>query len=362
MVGFCVYCGTKRPVEEGAVCARCGNPPLRDGEEEEPYRAPFALLSDPCGPKAPMVYGFVERFRGKHVHTFHLYKEGDHSFVLACSMSSLQSGALHFHTKQSLFNNYEATMGMVPQSLSHPDFIASLMPNSLLGTEFLLTNSHRSAVKPRSTTATGGEETGSLLEQSSVTSAPKEFALVRFSTNLAGTSPNQCRVYVRANPRSSKCKLATLRQRARQVSQTRAPTDLAAILMQRLQKLANSTPSTSTVTEPLFFYNALEEGGEEGEDRDEVLVYQNRKPAWNAAVGGWTLDFNARVLIRSKKNFILVPSNTANADNAGNEAIGVRFGKHTKHRFNLDYRYPFSPLSALAVSMSMFASKLVVAW
>lgn len=360
MAGFCVYCGAKRAGEEGAVCARCGRPPpLRDGEDAEPYRAPFALLSDPCAHHAPMVYGFVERFRGKHVHTFHLYREGDHSFVLACSMSSLQSGALYFHTKQSLFNQHEATMAMVPQSLSHPDYIASLVPNSLLGTEFLLTNRYAAATT-RPAGRGGGEETGSLLQEPSSATAPREFALVRFSTNLAGTSPNQCRVYVRTNPRSPKCTLATLRQRARQVSQTRAPTDLGAVLLQRLQKLASTAPSASTVTEPLFFYNTLDEGAEE--DKDEVLVYQNRKPAWNAGVGGWTLDFNARVSIRSKKNFILVPSSTANADNAGNEAIGVRFGKHTKHRFNLDYRYPFSPLSALATSMSMFASKLVVAW
>jgi hypothetical protein len=46
----------------------------------------------------------------------------------------------------------------------------------------------------------------------------------------------------------------------------------------------------------------------------------------------------------------------------GADTIGVRFGKVSKHRFNLDYRFPFSPLSAMALGISMFSRKIVVAW
>jgi Tub family len=46
----------------------------------------------------------------------------------------------------------------------------------------------------------------------------------------------------------------------------------------------------------------------------------------------------------------------------GADTVGVRFGKVSKHKFNLDYRFPFSPLTAMALAMSMFTSKLVVAW
>jgi hypothetical protein len=70
---------------------------------------------------------------------------------------------------------------------------------------------------------------------------------------------------------------------------------------------------------------------------------------------------SGRVTISSKKNFILVPSQYDEIM-FGADTIAVRFGKVSKHRFNLDYRFPFSPLTAFAVALSMFTSKLVVAW
>jgi len=67
------------------------------------------------------------------------------------------------------------------------------------------------------------------------------------------------------------------------------------------------------------------------------------------------------VTISSKKNFILVPSDVDELL-FGSDTIGVRFGKVSKHRFNLDYRFPFSPLTAMAIAISMFCNKLTVAW
>jgi hypothetical protein len=73
------------------------------------------------------------------------------------------------------------------------------------------------------------------------------------------------------------------------------------------------------------------------------------------------VDNSGRVTISSKKNFILIPSQLDEMM-FGADTIAVRFGKVAKHRFNLDYRFPFSPVTAMAVAMSMFTSKLVAAW
>lgn len=401
---YCVYCGSGAEQGASAVCTNCRMPPaVQTNEDIEPaYRALAhhkrffpTLLTDVAYKaeegEAAMVYCFVERYRGKHIHTFHLYREADNSFVLACTMLASQSGALYFHTKQTLFNKPEAVLAQVPINPLHPDFIAVLMPNSVLGTQFLLTTRPTNKTtastlvaaaltpsKPRSTPGLGEE--GSLLQDneqntatSSLSPSVEELAMIVFATNLSASTPNQIKAYVRTNPR---CRTKVpIRQRMRQVSLTRAPSDLPALIFDRIA--SSLTPrSSSNVNKSsvgranLTFYNALsadndyddEQEEQDDNQKDEISIYQNRKATWNEKVNGWTLDFNGRVQLSSKKNFILVPATCSNADNAGNAAIGIRFGKASKHRFNLDYKYPFSPLSAFATAMSMFTSKLAVAW
>ncbi|KAJ0398597.1 hypothetical protein ATCC90586_004759 [Pythium insidiosum] len=137
----------------------------------------------------------------------------------------------------------------------------------------------------------------------------------------------------------------------------------------RLKKLrASSTRDTSTP------YGAVEQ-----EDYDcDLLTFETKKPSWNEELGAWTLNFQGRVKMASKKNFLVVPEgrvkmaskkNFLVVPEVGNEAMEaefgeektyLRFGKVTKARFALDYQAPMSPIIALAIACSSFAHKIAV--
>ena len=91
------------------------------------------------------------------------------------------------------------------------------------------------------------------------------------------------------------------------------------------------------------------------------LKTNHRYCAVHEDLQAWTLNFNGRVKIASKKNFLLSPTESDAMENEfGAGTTILRFGKRKKHRFTLDYRYPFSPVQALATVMTHFAKKLVV--
>ena len=63
----------------------------------------------------------------------------------------------------------------------------------------------------------------------------------------------------------------------------------------------------------------------------------------------------------SKKNFLLVAEKgNTNMDEFPDDAIFLRFGKMSKTRFSLDFRYPLSPIVALGIACTTFAKKMVV--
>ncbi|KAJ0395590.1 hypothetical protein P43SY_009251 [Pythium insidiosum] len=121
----------------------------------------------------------------------------------------------------------------------------------------------------------------------------------------------------------------------------------------RLKKLrASSTRDTSTP------YGAVEQ-----EDYDcDLLTFETKKPSWNEELGAWTLNFQGRVKMASKKNFLVVPEvgNDAMEAEFGEGKTYLRFGKVTKARFALDYQAPMSPIIALAIACSSFAHKIAV--
>ena len=92
------------------------------------------------------------------------------------------------------------------------------------------------------------------------------------------------------------------------------------------------------------------------------LVVKTKKPTWNEELCAWTLNFNGRVKQASKKNFLIVAENGNDSmeDEFGDQKIFLRFGKMSKQRFTLDFRYPLAPMVALAVCCTTFAKKLAV--
>ena len=366
---YCTYCGAL--VLSTGSCETClkilvKQPSQRQGEDTDESDVdlssteemnPSAVIDVTLPPDhQEMIYGYVERYRGEHVHTFHFRREADNSFLLAASIASSREGPVYFHTCENI-KAEGVHMHEIPQKIGQPGFVACLLPTSVLGTEFLLTtrdennwvNKLLTALKSKRQTPENQKFELQVFETQSSSSRDNEFkkagrelALFAFDSNVLGTQPNTVEATVRANP-SSDFAVVPIKKR---VSQSRATRNIEKSLFERLRGRKSRA------------YHML---GQIEEDDDEVATFETKKPQWSDSIGGWTLDFNGRITMSSKKNFILIPSQKDEIM-FGADTIGVRFGKVAKHKFNLDYRFPFSPLSALAVSISMFTSKLIVAW
>jgi hypothetical protein len=94
----------------------------------------------------------------------------------------------------------------------------------------------------------------------------------------------------------------------------------------------------------------------------DLLVFETKKPAWNETLGAWTLNFQGRVKMASKKNFMLVAEqgNEQMEHEFSEDRMYLRFGKVSKTRFSLDFAAPLSPILALAIAASSFAHKIAV--
>lgn len=82
-----------------------------------------------------------------------------------------------------------------------------------------------------------------------------------------------------------------------------------------------------------------------------IDTYQNKPPKWNEQIGAFVLNFNKRVTQASVKNFQLTTSEDP-------DTVYLQFGRVGKDVFNMDFRYPFSPLQAFAICLSSFDYKL----
>lgn len=87
-------------------------------------------------------------------------------------------------------------------------------------------------------------------------------------------------------------------------------------------------------------------------------TFQNRFPHWNEEMGAYCLNFGGRVLLASVKNFQIMHGNV-DQECVESETL-MQFGRVDKDVFHLDVQYPFSPLQALAVSITSYYGKLGV--
>nr|XP_014425771.1 tubby-related protein 3 [Pelodiscus sinensis] len=82
-----------------------------------------------------------------------------------------------------------------------------------------------------------------------------------------------------------------------------------------------------------------------------LLVLQNKVPAWNEQTQSYVLNFHGRVTQASVKNFQIVPDHDP-------EYIMLQFGRVAPDVFTMDYRAPLCALQAFAVCLSSFDGKL----
>jgi hypothetical protein len=247
-----------------------------------------------------MIYGFVERFRGTNVHTFHFCREADGSFILAASMSATGEGPVFFHTRAELTGD-DITMNNIPRRPGQTGYVACLIPTSILGTEYIITTKEESswiekllksvgsikrqpkeqgdndtfkAFSPKPISNTNGHTTDDRKPSPSPQDITgRELGLFLFDANLLGSAPNTVKATVRANP-SSEYAVGPIKAKLAKRNASRYASDQS--LFERLRGKRDRS------------YRPI---GQDEEDDDEIATFETRKPQWSQAVGGWTLDF-----------------------------------------------------------------------
>lgn len=370
-----------RPPPPLGMRDEAASPESSDGQAEgdEADSQPVAGLSTLDLLRPPqhndIVYGRVERRRAGRLTWLELYNASDDSFVCAAALTSDLGGPIYLHTRRETKGSVDGVA--VPKRRGDPAFLGVVAPQSALGTEFALFDDDPLAFAAEAAASTtspvrevrgllhsghgGGDDdnAASLAEQHGQgrwRRPPLDFALIQFKPNVLGSTPNVFTLTVRLSSiwnqgdddDDGDWRPMPLRERLRQQSQRRKSWD--ASLWDRA-KSATQQQQRPTATAALYSAVNTEEVS------DEVASFETKKPEWSAEMGGWTMDFNGRVSLSSKKNCVLIPVDELAF---GHDTTILRFGKVAKHRFALDYRYPVSPIVALGVAATLFAKKLVV--
>jgi tubby-related protein 1 len=271
-----------------------------------------------------MVYGYVLRYRGDKAISFHFYRESDNKFLLAACMPRSAKGRVVFHNDPRI--KFDAQLSDVPVHSESARFLGSVVPN-FFGTAFTM---HDYRVdNPLSTRKRVHHELG----------------FVAYQVNMFGRVPNTLEATLPRWDPEQGLQGQTYSLSARYAKQTQTRLQQGLGLLQRIK--ANKADE----------YQAVEL-----DDQEDLLTFETKKPEWNEELQAWTLNFNGRVKMASKKNFLLVPNpkNEAMDEEFGSQTICLRFGKVLKDRFSLDYRHPISPFQAFAIALTSFSSKLVV--
>jgi len=88
-------------------------------------------------------------------------------------------------------------------------------------------------------------------------------------------------------------------------------------------------------------------------DTERMFVLRNKAPHYDERSGAYMLNFNGRVQKPSIKNFQLSMYDDPEQD------VILQFGKVTDNIFHLDFKFPFSPFTALCSCLPMFDVKLM---
>eukprot|EP00904_Undaria_pinnatifida_P002015 jgi/Undpi1/11814/HiC_scaffold_4.g01513.m1 len=327
----------------------------------------------PPPPAEDMVYCSLERHRGEHVTSFHLNRDDTGEFLLACSMDSNLQGPMLFHTLQ---DTHLRELKDVPTASDSAVYLGCMIPN-LLGTEFRQLD-HR--VDPRDPDMMDYvKEKGK-----------NELAAVVYEVNVMGRVPNSMKVLLRrpvASQSSGSDGLTAEDDEGGSGGQHPGEREWGVSvevgvwdepIIKRWEDAKNQHKPSFRPSSPLKSFKNLFKGafdsddGEEqreeqhyatlGSEGSDIITLETLSPSWNEALHAWTLNFNGRVKIPSKKNFLIAPEkgNLVMEQDFGEGIVHLRHGKMSKSRFSVDFRHPVSPVVALGVCCSTFANKMAV--
>lgn len=303
-------------------------------------------------PEDEMIYCSVTRHRGVNVVSFNLHRDDTGEFLLACSLDSNLQGPLVFHT---LKDSHLRTMRDIPTSQDCASYLGCMVPN-FLGTEFRLMDFR---VDPKES---------STVEHSEATGAYEVCAIV-YNVNVLGRTPNFMKVLLRrprtggdassggagARRGSNQGAIKLWETHKRKHTRDLSIGSPMRSLKQIWKSIADDNDQPKNEEDSNYGCVGMEEGS-------DIMVFETKRPTWNPNVESWVLNFNGRVRIPSKKNFIVCPErgNLAMETEFGEGNSLIRHGKMTKAHFNVDFRHPVPPIVALAVCCSTFSEKRIV--
>ena len=286
------------------------------------------------GEEEEWTLGYIRRYVGQYVTAWHFHKQNG-EFMMAASMASNAKGICVFSTVNNTFKLSD--INAIPRKATSPVYLGC-MSYKKLGRFFDLWDYRVSNPNDKEHTTTKIYDVMHL----------------RYETNVLARVPNVMKVVLeRHNEHDAvKAKWKTLADRyddtliAKELKEDKKKTEKSG---------ENGKESVNEDT-PAVKYGTLvtrEEG--------ELMTFQTKQPVWNEELQAWTLNFDGRVKMASKKNFLLEVEDKFHLVNEfGEDTEQLRFGKVRKNVYSLDFKYPFSPIAALGVCISTFAKKMVV--
>ena len=266
---------------------------------------------------------YVRVYEGDYLTSFHLHLEEDDSFVCAASCTDDMSNGFVFHTLSEM--TWTATMKDIPIDPCAHGFLGQMIPN-FVGTRFTIYDYR-------------------VIDPSDKTCGIHELGHIMYDTNIIGRVPNSMKAF-----------LLRYDEHFMEQKQNQSIADRVAVTDSKHNDLEKTFMDTIMMKEDHKY------SGVEVHEQAQLISLRTKKPVWSSKHEAWCLDFGGRVKRASKKNFILVaePGREDLEEEFGvNEAL-LLFGKVNDERFSLDYRYPLSPVQALGVALTTFASKLAV--
>ncbi len=269
--------------------------------------------------------------------SFHFHREDDNEFLMAATAAADLSGPFIFHT---LRNSYELkSIDLIPTTKDSAVYLGR-MNQTNLGTTFVI-HDYRVA------------------DESQKGRSIHELGLLLYERNVMGRQPNSMNVLIPRFDESATvhAQWASILERySFQEQQKVLKRDNAPLVSVALPFGAKQVDSVKD------FGGNVEYKAVEVEEAQELLRFVTKKPVWSDELAAWTLNFDGRVSMASKKNFMLTADETIETlvEEFGSQTTLLRFGKTEKHKFSLDYGYPFSPMTALGVVLSSFAKKMIV--
>jgi hypothetical protein len=319
---FCCYCGISlESVNASVCCQQCGNDfvsspdalddlPRFSSQEVVAFDgidSQFETLVR-AAPHERMCYRFIESLEEKDICWYRLCDESDGSFIMGAS-KLVSSSSIQFHDIDYLNSACVYKMEAYRQR------------KEVLNLENYGSLSFRSNFAQDMIIKIPSKSSQSDIEIGLLQSTRRESAKVFKAT-------------VRPDPFS---KGATVPLESRLLSQVVEHLNPSQTMRERV--LGGG---------PQEYVNLRQNDDTENDD-DEIVTFESFQPTWNGKINQFCLDFNGRALEACPKNFILIP---CLEEKAYGNVVSLRCGKVSRNRRNMDYRFPFSPLTAFATCLS----------